>query len=71
MTSDGAMNELLQEFNDKVDFLKESRSNIVTVLDKHPDIVSVEVLSKIDMLTTKIEKLENYIQQFKDEYNLS
>ncbi len=71
MSSSGATKRYLQILNEQVEFLEQSRSRIMKLLDENPEIVNAELLGKLNELSNKIDKFKNDISAFKEKYNLS
>jgi predicted translin family RNA/ssDNA-binding protein len=71
MSSSGATKRYLQILNEQVEFLEQSRSRIMKLLDESPAIVNAELLGKLNELSNKIDKFKNDISEFKEKYNLS
>ena len=71
MSSRGATKRYLQILNEQVEFLEQSRSRIMKLLDESPEIVNAELLGKLNELSNKIDKFKNDISAFKEKYNLS
>ena len=71
MSSSGATKRYLQILNEQVEFLEQSRSRIMKLLDESPEIVNAELLGKLNELSNKIDKFKNDISAFKEKYNLS
>ncbi len=71
MSSSGATKRYLQILNEQVEFLEQSRSRIMKLLDESPEIVNAELLGKLNELSNKIDKFKNDISEFKEKYNLS
>lgn len=71
MSSSEATKRYLQILNEQVEFLEQSRSRIMKLLDESPEIVNAELLGKLNELSNKIDKFKNDISAFKEKYNLS
>lgn len=71
MSSSGATQRYLKILNEQVEFLEQSRSRIMKLLDESPEIVNAELLGKLNELSNKIDKFKNDISAFKEKYNLS